>query len=64
MIHPVSLLSLAIMVWTVERLLYLLPLLIRCTMQSTFIALNIEPDDDTDDEIDDTKEIQVHINHD
>ncbi len=52
------------MVWTVERLLYLLPLLIRCTMQSTFIALNIEPDDDTDDEIDDTKEIQVHINHD
>jgi hypothetical protein len=32
-------------------------------MQSTFIALNIEPDDDTDDEIDDTKEIQVHINH-
>jgi len=30
-------------------------------MQSTFTALNIEPDDDTDDEIDDTKEIQVHI---
>lgn len=30
-------------------------------MQSTFIALNIEPDDDSDDEIDDTKEIQVHI---
>ena len=27
--------------------------------QSTFIALNIEPDDDSDDEIDDTKEIQV-----
>lgn len=30
-------------------------------MQSTFTALNIEPDDDSDDEIDDTKEIQVHI---
>ncbi|KAI9879370.1 MAG: Histone transcription regulator 3 [Pleopsidium flavum] len=27
--------------------------------QSAFVALNIEPDDDSDDEIDDTKEIQI-----
>ncbi len=28
--------------------------------QAAFVALNIEPDEDSDDEIDDTKEIQVH----
>lgn len=27
--------------------------------QSTFVALNIEPEEDSEDEIDDSKEIQV-----
>ena len=27
--------------------------------QATFVALNIEPDDDSEEEIDDSKEIQV-----
>lgn len=30
--------------------------------QTSFVAINIEPEDDSDDEIDDSKEIQVgHI---
>ena len=29
-------------------------------MQANFTALNIEPDDQSDDEVDNTKELQVH----
>lgn len=32
-------------------------LLMKC--QTSFVALNIEPEDDSEDEIDDSKEIQV-----
>lgn len=39
----------------------MLLLLTKWSMQSAFVALNIEPDDDSDDEIDDTKEIQVNF---
>lgn len=38
----------------------LLQLLSWLTMrQASFVALNIEPEDDSEDEIDDSKEIQV-----
>lgn len=32
--------------------------------QASFVALNIEPEEDSEDEIDDSKEIQVHIKQD